>query len=802
MLRNYFKTTFRTLSKQKVFTFINVVGLALSMVACLLILKYVEFERSFDQFHDNESQLYRVFRVAEGESIDDGVVSVFPGLTPIMRNDIPGFEHVARMIGSDKIFQSFALTSYKGQESRTFNIDLPYFADHDLLNIFSFDWKEGGDSVKLDAPYRVIISSSIAQKFFGNESALGKTLHLKNLKADLLITGVFEDWPKNSHVNFEVVCSFSSLPKEWKLDNDFGWGNYYTYVELSDGADVKALGEKLTEEAWAREPWYEEEGLKFMLQSLSGIHLDSHHSYEIEANGNRNAVLFLSIIGVFIMLIAWVNYVNLSTSKLIDRAKEVGIRKVMGSPKSQLIVQFLLESLVINTIAIILAITIIQLTVGFFEDLLAIDLDFFGPRHLLKTGLTLLAFTVGALLFGLYPSVLFANQKIVTVVKGKSKVDKRGLVLRKGLTAFQYAIAALLLFGTLGISHQLSFIQNQSLGMNIEQTLIVKKPFIEQGERQTAKSTFINRVNQLSSVSAVSASSEIPGNYITYARWVRLGTERDVKSTYGKVIAIDSAFIDLYEIEVKHGRAFSSEFNDEKSLLMGLSTANDLFDNEVESWIGKTVYYMMEPYELVGIVDDISNESLKEEKEPLFYTNHDRVRFFSIKLGTEDLPNTIASIGEIFNESFESSHYDYFFLDDYFDRQYAADRLFGKIFRFFSVLAIIITVLGLFGLSLYNITQRSKEISIRKVLGAEVTQLFRLLTQEYFILLLISLLIALPIGTYLLKHWLAEFANQMTIDVSLYLIPVAILLLLTLVTVCYQVLKVAQANPVESLRNE
>lgn len=802
MWQNYIKTTFRTLSKHKLFTLINIIGLSFSMVACLLIIKYVEFEKSYDDFHADNDQLYRVFRVGRGERIDDGVVSVFPGMTPVMKDEIPEFDQVARIIGSDKIFQSFAFTSYQDEEARTFNIEKPFFADDDILRIFTFNWLEGGASATLAEPNQVIISSSVAQKFFGEQSAVGQVLHFKNMGINFLVTAVFQDWPDNSHLDFDIISSIKTLPKAWDLDNDFGWGNFYTYTKIIGKPNLKDLEAKLNAQVGDKEKWYADEGITFMLQKVKDIHLTSHHSFELKANGNQDTLLFLTIIGIFIMVIAWVNYINLSTSKLIDRAKEVGIRKVLGSQKRHLVNQFLLESLSINVIAILVAITLLQLIQAPFEQLLGIQLSVFDAYSIVSTMGILFAFAIGGLLFGLYPALLFSNQNITSIVQGRSKNDKKGLVLRKVLTTFQYAVAALLLFGAVGISKQLSFMQNASLGMNIDQTLIIKKPFIDQEDRVTAKSSFINRVNVLSAVNAVSASSEIPGQAISYARWVRLGTEEDAKSIYGRALAIDTTFINLYNIEVLYGRSFSAEFNEDKSIILSLSTAKDLLENDFESWIGRTVYYMMEPYELVGIVDDISQESLKNEPKPHIYLNDDRVRYFSVKLKTDDLSETIAGIGEIFDNSFGSSHYEYFFLDTYFDRQYSADRLFGQIFRFFSVLAMVITILGLFGLSLYNINSRTKEIGIRKVLGARVSQLFELLTREYFVMLLLAIFMGLPIATFLFQKWLAAFANQVKLDFSFFIIPILVLALVTICTVCYQVLKVAQTNPTETLRNE
>ncbi|MBO3697150.1 ABC transporter permease [Roseivirga sp. E12] len=805
MVISNIRFAFRQLNKNKVFTIVNVVGLALSMVACLLIFKYVSFEKSYDAYHEEAEDIYRIYRIADGEDPDDGVASIFPGITPLLKREIPEFEYVTRVIGSDKMFQSFAFTHFSSEgKANTFNMPKAFFADHDALDIFKLNWLEGQNSRSLQNPNELVISQSFAKRFFGDAEAVGQVLRFKNMEVDYLVTGVFENVPENSHFKFNVLCSFSSLPEEWELDTSFGWGNFYTYAKLVDNSDLVSLEPKMNDLISQHgETWYKEEGIYFKFQNIPDIHLTSHHSYELEANGNKSTVLFLSIIGVFIMVIAWVNYINLSTSKLVERAKEVGIRKVMGGYRRQLIGQFLSESLLVNLFALVLALTALQLSRNFFESLIGIEVNYFSGNDLNVTLGFAVLFCLGSLLFGLYPAVLFSGQKISSVLKGKSKVSKSGLQLRRGLTVFQYVIAVVLILGTVVVKSQLEFIQKESLGMNIDRTLIVKKPFVEQENRSSSKSTFINKVRQMSDISAISASSEIPGYEISRMRWVALGPDADDKSLYAKDLAIDDSFVDLYQIEVLYGRNFSTDFADSTSVILSLSAAEHLLGSEdLEKWINQTIYYETAPYRLVGIVDDISQESLKANAKPHIYTYRDRDKFYSIKVDASDVGATIERVQSAFNMSFASSHFDYFFLDAYFDRQYKADRLFGQIFSFFSLLAIVITSLGLFGLSLYNIGQRSREVSIRKVLGASVNSIFYLLTKEYILLMLLASIIAMPIGYYFVDQWLNAFASRTTLSWTLFLLPVLIVSVLTLLTVLYQVIKTVFANPADSLRYE
>ncbi|OEK04520.1 ABC transporter permease [Roseivirga misakiensis] len=806
MLIKNIRLAIRQLSKNKVFSFVNVIGLALSMVACLLIYKYVGFERSFDQYHSGADNIYRIYRVEANEDPNDGVASVFSGMKIPLEEGLPEISHVARFASYDVIFQSFAFTN-KNDDNQfvTYNVPKGFFADHDALQIIDLDWKEGSASTSsLENPNEMIISEKYAQLFFGDNPALGKVLYFKNLGVDFKVTGVFKDLPENTHMPFEILCSMKSLPTSWNIDNIYNWGNFYTYVKAIDGTSPEVLETKINDLFVGIEgAWFHDEGLTMKLQNIQDIHLTSHHSYEIQANGNKETVSFLSIIGVFIMVIAWVNYINLSSSKLVDRAKEVGIRKVMGGFKRQLVSQFLVESLTMNFIAIILSLTLLQLTRGFFQGLIGIPIDFFGSAALISTLGFIGLFTLGSVLFGLYPALLFSNQKVSVVLNGKSKVSKSGLLFRRGLTLFQYAIALILIVGTLAVKKQLSFMQNQSLGMNIDRTLVVKKPFMEMESRASSKAAFMNGVRQMSDVKGISASSEIPGYEISRMRWIALGPGADDKALYAKDVAIDEHFTDLYEIDILYGRSFEQGFADSASVVLSHQTAKELLGEEnLADWIGKTIFYETIPYRLIGILNDISQESLKVNIKPHIYTKVNRDKFYSIKLNTDDMSEAVERVQTVFNSSFATSHFDYFFLDEYYDRQYKADRLFGQIFSFFAILAIVITSLGLFGLSLYNISQRSREIGIRKILGAPVKHIFYLLTREYVLLILLASIVAVPIGYFFVDKWLLNFSNHINISTSLLLLPIMLMFVLTLVTICYQVVKAIRTNPAETLRYE
>ena len=804
MLKNNIFLAIRQLKKNKLFSLINVLGLSLSMVACLLIFKYVSFEKSYEDYHEKVDNLHRLIRTAQQPTDGWAVASIFPAISPELKANFPEIVESTRIIGVDKIFQSFAFSNYLPNGSaNTFNISSGFFADHDALSIFKFNWLDGAGGASLKNPDEIVISESMAKKFFGTELAVGKTLHLKNMNADFRVTGVFQDLPVNTHFHFEVLIAFKFLPDEWGLDQDYGWGNFYTYMRFTDGADIEDVTTRVNKLLHGREPWYIDEGIRFEFQKVKDIHLTSNLQHELEANGNERTVNFLSIIGFFIMVVAWVNYINLSTSKLVDRGKEVGIRKVLGSYKRQLIEQFITESLLINFVAIALTLTLLQLTLEFFQGLLGIPLSFISGDSLPATLAFIGAFSLGSVLFGLYPALLFSRLKVTQVLKGKSKVSRSGLLLRKGLTVFQFAIALVLIIGTMAVYQQLSYLQNKSLGMNIDQTLVIRKPFMDSVNRESSKRTFLNGLEALSSVKAASVSSEIPGQLITRQRWMRLEESEESDRIYAKDIAVDENYFDLYEIEMLYGRNFTPE-DPQGRVILNESAARNLFGAQADlnEKINQSVFYENRYRQLIGIIADYNQESLKTTKAAHIYSNFDRIRFYSIKVGGTDIKRAVEDIEALFGDSFADSHFDYFFLDSFFDRQYRSDRLFGRIFAFFSILAIVITVLGLFGLSLYNISQRSKEVSIRKVLGASLQNLSVLLSKEYLYLVIIAAVISIPLAYFMVDQWLSGFPYRMDIGMLMFLLPVVLVGALTLFTIGYQVIKAALANPADTLRWE
>ncbi|WP_305982781.1 ABC transporter permease [Roseivirga thermotolerans] len=805
MVKNNIIYALRHFRNQKIFAGINVLGFSMSMVACFLIFSYVRFEKSYDNYHTDAERLYRIFRVEEGEAWNDGVASVFPGMTPAIRERVPEVEHIGRLIHHDKIFSSFALTHYFSEGTgRTFNIDKGFFADKDLLWVFEHRWVEGNAQQAMNSPESVIISRSLKEKFFGEDAALGKTLQFKNMGINYSISGVFEDIPENSHVSYEILLPIASLPKEWNLDGDFGWGNFYTYMKLAESSDQATVEQKINSAFEGTEgEWFAEVGVKFGLQNIRDIHLTSHHAFELEANGNTTTIAFLALIGVFIMVMAWVNYVNLSSSKLLDRAREAGVRKVLGGLRSQLVMQHLTETLLINVCAMVVALTVLQLANTWFESLLGIPLTPFDKSQIGVTLLFMMLFTLGSVAFGSYPAWLYAGQKISVVLKGRSKNSLSGLRLRRVLTVFQYIVAVVLLIATLVVRQQLNFMQNQSLGFSMDNRLAVKKPFVPEQERETLRGNFINTLNELPGVQGVTQTTEVPGYEITRMRSVASGPGEDAPSAYLKEIAVDEHYFDVLGIPILHGRHFRPNRADSEGIILSLKAAQKLFSMENPSAkVGQRIYYEGSPYTLVGIAGDVNQMSLKQDSEPFIYTNHNRVKYFLIQLNTPVSSALMDSLEEAFDTSFEASHFDYFFLDTFFDRQYKADRLFGQIFELFSLLAIVVTSLGLFGLSLYNVTQRSKELSIRKVLGAGARHIFVLLTKEYGQLLLIASIISLPLGYLFSNQWLDGFAYRTSVSATSFVLPVILIFVLSIATVSYQIMKAVVANPANTLRDE
>ena len=822
MIRNYLKIAYRNLLKNKVFSLINILGLAIGMAACLLILRYVVFESSYDSFHRQGNRLYRVALQSSifGNATDVSVAN-HPGVGRTLQQDFPEVTNFTRLFPISIWIETLAVQIPGGGREETYIEENAYVADTSFLSLFSFPLLEGDPASALRERNTVVLTAATAQKYFGTTDVVGRTLYMDGDDEAMPITGVLADIPENTHLHFDMLVSaatMSGLDANSEAQFNWKWPEFYTYVQLAPGTDPAALEAKfpafIDRHMGAIEEQYKFT-TRFFLQPVADIHLQSNYLKEIKSNNSQTIVTFLLLIGCLIVLIAWVNYVNLSTAKATERAREVGIRKVAGAHRRELIIQFLLESLFINGVAILLAMVIVHLVWPYFQQLTGRSLDnTFGWWLQAPFSLILLGFLfVGTLLSGLYPAFILSAFRPLQVLKGKlyhagSSRSGRRITLRQGLIVFQFLVSIVLMAGTLGAYQQLRYMRNQSLGFDQEQLLIVKAPSLRD-------STFIDKSDALktewqqnATVGEITLSSEIPGKEIKAPTDFRRasGSSEDLKVTY--VVGVDEDFLPTYNMQLVAGRFFDKNrpadegkvvLNEQAVALLGYTSPEEALGQRVYVWRGGDF-----EGEIIGVLANYHQRSLDNAYDPILMLNDDFFpnNYFSLKVNTDDLGQTIDHIEAEYARFFPNNPVEYFFLNDFFDQQYRADQRFGQIFTLFAVLAIFIACLGLFGLATYTAQHRTKEIGIRKVMGASVASIVTLLSQDFIKLVFVASLLALPLAYFALYRWLESYAFRIEVQWWFLVIPVVVVLIIALFTVSFQTIKAAVANPVEALRSE
>ncbi len=801
MFQNYFKTALRNLAKHKVFSFINIFGLALGIAACLLILQYVRFERSYDNFHEKGDRIYRVQqnRYEEGK-LSTAWAAGAAGIGPAVLEAVPEVEAYAKLI------QRGGVISYKNEKFREEKV---YSATEGFLSMFSYPIIRGRATDALTQPNTAVLTESAAKKYFGGEDPIGKVIS-RNKEEDYTVTAVVADMPVNTHLKFEVLLSFITYVKLSSPDAEtgFNWDGFYTYLLLKPGADQKTVEEKISQVAAKKndpDGSSKYKTIDLALQPLRDIHLTSNFMGEAEVNGNGKSVSFLLLIAIFIIVIAWINYINLSTARAMERAREVGVRKVMGSYRVQLIRQFLFESFMINGLAVVLALLMIIFCRPLFNSLTGKEIPF---SLLADAGFWIALsgiFIGGTFLSGLYPAFVLSSFRPIEVLKGTLSRSRHGNALRKSLVVFQFAASIALVVGTYSVYRQLKFMETQSLGVQIDQTLVLQAPGVTDSTYSNKLAAFKAEMLKVPGVQKITASSDVPGNKVGWnAGGISLAGSD--KTNQYRVIGVDHAFTDAYGLKVLKGRSFSEKFaSDSMAVLFNEAAVASLGFSKPEEALNKKISFWGDEYTIVGIVANHHQESLREAYDSYIYRLlPGRDNFYSLKIGGgvqnwEALLGTIRGKWETF---FPGNPLDYFFLDEHFQKQYAADRQFGRTFGLFSVLAIIVACLGLFGLVSFVTTQRTKEIGIRKISGAGVSSILLLLTKDFIKPILISFAIAAPITYYLIYQWLQDYAFKINISAWMFILPALAILVLALVTISTQTIKVASANPVKSLRTE
>ncbi|GAB5409759.1 MAG: ABC transporter permease [Balneolaceae bacterium] len=808
MFKSYLKIAFRSLLKNKAYTIINILGLSFGLGCCILILLFVQDETSYDTFYSNGEDTYRMVLERKYPEHVTNYAIIPGGFSEILAEEIPEVKASTRLVG----FPNFStIVKY---EDNVFEEYYYFSADSNFFSILDFEILQGDAPTALKNPNTIVLTKSTAEKYFGKENPIGKNLEVNGNPIE--VVAVMQDIPENSHIKFDFLSSTTNLGF---LNNP----NYisfssYTYLKLEPGTNKELVESKLTGvvEKYASGQIEQNLGLSYAeyqaagngyiysLQEISDIHLKSNMDAEIKPNGNIMYVYIFISIGAFILILAGINFVNLATAKSAERAKEVGLRKVMGSEKKHLIFQFLTESTFITFVSLILAVALIQLVLPFFNDLSDKTLAFelFSNTFTIPS-LLVFVLSVGVLA-GLYPAFYISSLKPIEVVKGKFKSNSKGKWLRNGLVVFQFSISMILITGTMVVYDQMEYIQNKRLGFDKESVLILERSnVVEQQE------SFRGALLNLPQVKSVASATSMPGGFFFGSQFQKPG-ESDVLTT--KSLAVDDYYFETMGIKISEGRAFSEDFSDSLNLILNKVAVTSL---GLENPIGATLStsnpdqngtIITTNYRVIGIVDDFNFESLRTNVTPLaIYSSESQFGFAGftpIRYETSNLQQTIVDVERTWNNYAPGEPFIYSFLDSDLNRMYKSEKVSGTILSFFSSLAILIACVGLFGLAAYMAFQRTKEIGVRKVLGASIIGIIVLLSKEFMKLIGLSFILAIPVSYLLMNNWLENFAYRTELSIWTFIASGLLALIVALFTVSWQSIKAALTNPVDSLKTE
>lgn len=810
MLRNYLLIAYRNLLRHKLFSLINISGLAIGMAACLLIMQYVSFEWSYDNFHEKSNLLYRVDkRTAKGGEVSKDFGRTYAALGPALLQDLPGVEDFTRLhpaVGETTV-------TY---QANTFREDKLVFADPSFLRMLSFLLVRGDVSSALSEPNSTLISESAVLKYFGKEDPMGKTIALHDLVGEhtFRVTGILRDLPPNSQFSFDFLLSNNTV-LGWRMyQEDWVWSNFDTYVQLqeqADPAEVQAMLTRLNQKYTTKDMRQSNIQELYFLKPLKKIHLFSHVDLAQQAevlSGEGKTAAFLAIIAAFILLIGYINYINLYTARAMERAKEVGVRKLIGASRPQLVKQLLLDALVVSGLAFVLALTLSQLAYPVFLQFVGKPMPPIWEEPRIWWAL-LGAFILGSLLSGLYPALSLSSLQPITVLKGRFTHSGRGAALRKGLVVFQFSVSVVLIAGTFTVSRQLQHMQDQELGADIEQKIVIKGPIRggEDSDYRRKWEMLKNSIRSIPAVSGVTASDHVPGRDYN---WSTAGIKRESDTIEGagmfSMVGIDEEFVPAYQLRIVVGRNFSSHFpSDQQTVLLSETAVKQLGFEGPQEAVGESIIIegLGTKMKVLGVVNDYHAKSLHYQFDPLIYLNYPASqRFYSMKIDPRNLSETVSALKVKFEKVYAGSPFEYYFLDETFNAQYESDQQLGKIFTVFAAMAIIVASLGLFGLASFSTTQRTKEIGVRKVLGASVFQIMALLSRDFLKLVLLANLLAWPLAWWGMRQWLQQYAFRIDLSPWLFVLPSLLVLLIALLTVSAQTWRAARANPVNSLRNE
>lgn len=803
MLKNYFKITLRNISRNKMYSGLNIVGLAIGLACCILILLYVHDELSYDRFHDNADSIYRVVPTFTTSERTMYLATNAHVQGPMLKDEFPEVLEYVRFTGSRERVIEY--------ENISFSEEHFVYADASVFEVFSFDMILGNPKEALVNPNTIVLTEEMAEKYFGSDDPMGKSLKV-NYNDLFTVTGVIKNIPSASHIKPDFLASFSTmgLKPSTNINNDLlNQVNYYTYLLFREGTDYRVMEQKFTDDINRRIGAMLKQlggAAELELQPLTKIYLHSDRELESEQLGDVTYVWLFSGIGIFILLLACLNFMNLSTARSANRAKEVGLRKVVGAQKSQLVRQFLGESLILTFISFVLSIIFVLMSMPFFRNISGKDIllnSLLNP--IILAGFAGLFLIIG-LIGGSYPAFFLSAFKPVEVIQGTLKRGAKSSVLRIVLVSFQFAVSIILIIGTFTVNTQLKYVRSKNLGYDKEHVIVMQMRNTETQQKYEAIKEAIQRNPN---VINVSASTTSPLGTSDFSAHHAVGKPSDEITMFWAQM-VDENYIDTYKMEMAQGRNFSKDFTSDKeeAIIINEAAVKKLGwqDNPINQQIDRfTSMTERKPYTVVGVVKDYHFQSLHEEIEPmmLYYTSpYGSFSLLSVRVRPENIQETIGFLETTWAQFDSQYPFEYSFVDDQYEDLYRTDVRLGNLFSYFTTLAILIGCLGLFGLTSFTTEQRTKEIGIRKVLGASIQGIIYMLVRDFTKWVFLAVVVAWPIGYLVMNKWLNNFAYRTNLGVWIFLSAALLAFMISIATVSYQSIKAALANPANSIRTE
>ena len=797
MFINYFKNALRILISQRFYAFINIIGLSIGISACILVMFYVKHDLSYDRYNKNAENMYRVEFSFPREGIVNHVAQSQALLGPTLKNEYPEIKKLSRVYFSER-------SLVKAGDKNTYEDRIAY-ADSAFFEIFSFQVVAGDITQFLKKPNSIIITESTAKKYFGKENPLGKIIEIDN-QYSFEITGVIKNVPLNSHFKFDFIAPYSSLDKQPVANYFNQWGatfGSYTYMLADKGFDPKAF-EKKTENFFSTHTDIKADGWRVVIRPLLDIHLHSHSGDEIEENSSMSRIIVISSIALFILLLACINFVNLSTARSSKRAMEIGMRKTIGASRFQLIQQFLGESVLFSIAALIISIITVKLIMPYFSSL-------FGTETVLEynSNWTTMLIIVGGVLIvgvlaGLYPALFISSYQPVKVIKGVDSANSgksRASHLRKGLVILQFSITIILIIGTIIVNLQLRYLRNYNMGFDKEYMIVLPVHVRVNNNYKTIK----NELRNIPGVLSVTAGRSAPtSNNNIDTECKTNGTGNHLGAFGIEVNSVDYDYMNHFGVKLVAGRYFSEDFPGDfpNTMIINEKMARSLGFVNAQDALGKSYFISLNDYkpEIIGVIKDFNSSSLHNEiTNQVFMINPDWFKEFIIKVKSSNITSTIKSLKDVWTKFFPQYPFEYSFLDESIDKMYQSEDRYSKVISTFSVVALFIACLGLLGLASFVTEQRKKEIGIRKVQGASIKDIVQLVSGEFLLLVLISNMIAWPVAYFFMKKWLISFAYRIDISILTFIYSGLLAFIIALLTVSIQALRSAVANPVKSI---